>query len=229
MNDLQKSIDQEDPEALQKCGHGDIVETQNGEWYMVHLCSRPVGGQKWCTLGRETAIQKMVWDEDGWLRLAGGGRYARSEVEEPGFALATEDAEAKGTAVNRKEMPENEKEMTVYGGGIVSPKEAETGERERTNAFRDDFEEDCLAPRYSSPRCSYNEFTDLTARARYLRIRGQEYMNSNHHVSLVAVRQQEACCTAETCVSFEPESFLQMAGLTYMYDSLNFFLLGKKF
>jgi xylan 1,4-beta-xylosidase len=58
---------------LQKAGHADLVETQNGEWYMVHLCGRPIPTTNRCTLGRETAIQKVVWTEDGWLRLENGG------------------------------------------------------------------------------------------------------------------------------------------------------------
>ena len=62
--------DMESPEELQKCGHADLVCTQNGEWYMVHLCASPPKGPRQCVLGRETAIQKMVWNEDGWLRLA---------------------------------------------------------------------------------------------------------------------------------------------------------------
>ena len=188
--------DREDPLALQKCGHADIVETQAGEWYLVHLASRPVGGHKWCTLGRETAIQRMAWDEDGWLRLAGGGNYARSEAEEP------------------------RREAGALLGKDKWPKEEDKG-------FQDDFTGEALSVRYSSPRCSYEEFTELRPREGILRIRGQEYMNSNHHVSLLAVRQQSIICTAETCVEFEPESFLQMAGLSYMYDSLNFFLFGK--
>ena len=49
--------DQEDSLALKKCGHGDLVDTPDGEWYLVHLCSRPLSGQKWCTLGRESAIR----------------------------------------------------------------------------------------------------------------------------------------------------------------------------
>lgn len=74
---------QEDFSVIQKCGHADFVETKQGEWYMVHLCSRPLNGEKWCTLGRETAIQKMVWDKEGWLRLKAGGRFAENETEEP--------------------------------------------------------------------------------------------------------------------------------------------------
>ena len=51
--------DVDNPEKLQKCGHADLVCTQNGEWYMVHLCARPPKGSRQCVLGRETAIQKM--------------------------------------------------------------------------------------------------------------------------------------------------------------------------
>ncbi|MFW6288059.1 MAG: glycoside hydrolase family 43 protein, partial [bacterium] len=46
---------------LQKAGHGDIIETQTGEWYMVHLCGRPLEKRGNCPLGRETAIQRLVW------------------------------------------------------------------------------------------------------------------------------------------------------------------------
>ena len=56
------------PDAeLQKAGHADFVETQNGDTYLVHLCGRPLRNRGRCTLGRETAIQKMKWAEDGWL------------------------------------------------------------------------------------------------------------------------------------------------------------------
>jgi len=61
------------PDApLQRAGHGDLVETQGGDTYMVYLCGRPLKNRGRCTLGRETAIQKMVWGEDGWLRTAEG-------------------------------------------------------------------------------------------------------------------------------------------------------------
>lgn len=66
---------------LQKCGHGSYVETSLGETYLVHLCARPFTPELRCTLGRETAIQKMEWTEDGWLRLAAGGNMAQTYVE----------------------------------------------------------------------------------------------------------------------------------------------------
>lgn len=70
------------PESyLQKCGHGSYVETAPGETYLVHLCARPFTPELRCTLGRETAIQKMTWTEDGWLRLACGGNMPEALVE----------------------------------------------------------------------------------------------------------------------------------------------------
>ena len=35
-----------------------------------------------CTLGRETAIQKMIWTDDGWLRMADGSNIARENTQE---------------------------------------------------------------------------------------------------------------------------------------------------
>ncbi len=58
--------------ALQKAGHASMVETPEGEWYLVHLCGRPVRDRR-CVLGRETAIQKLEWRDDDWPYLAHGG------------------------------------------------------------------------------------------------------------------------------------------------------------
>lgn len=68
---------------LQRGGHGDLVETQNGEWYMAHLCGRPLPSRGRCILGRETAIQKMVWKEDDWIYLEAGDNKPRVEVPAP--------------------------------------------------------------------------------------------------------------------------------------------------
>jgi xylan 1,4-beta-xylosidase len=68
---------------LQRAGHGDLVETQHGETYMVHLCGRPLRNRGRCTLGRETAIQPMKWCDDGWLRTADGEGLPYTEVNAP--------------------------------------------------------------------------------------------------------------------------------------------------
>lgn len=73
--------------VLKKAGHGCLVETQNGNWYMVHLCSRPIMPQSRSVLGRETAIQKVKWGQDGWLRLEAGGKDPYVEVPSAGLIM----------------------------------------------------------------------------------------------------------------------------------------------
>ncbi|MFF3332888.1 family 43 glycosylhydrolase [Streptomyces sp. NPDC002888] len=51
---------------LQKAGHGSLVETGKGEWYLAYLVARPQGRQGPCVLGRETALAPVTWTPDGW-------------------------------------------------------------------------------------------------------------------------------------------------------------------
>ncbi|MGR3804306.1 glycoside hydrolase family 43 protein [Marinibacterium profundimaris] len=70
---------------LQRAGHGQIAETPDGLTYHTHLCSRPLPGR--CSpLGRETAIQKCEWREDGWLYLAHGDQLPALDVPAPAEA-----------------------------------------------------------------------------------------------------------------------------------------------
>jgi xylan 1,4-beta-xylosidase len=81
---------------LQKQGHGSLVETPSGEWYYASLCARPLhhpteniyDPRGWCTLGRETSIQKVYWDEGGWPRIVGGHGGLR-EADAPADAKET--------------------------------------------------------------------------------------------------------------------------------------------
>jgi xylan 1,4-beta-xylosidase len=68
---------------LQRAGHADLVETPGGETYMVYLCGRPLRNRGRCTLGRETAIVRMQWGDDGWLRTAGEAGLPQLEVPGP--------------------------------------------------------------------------------------------------------------------------------------------------
>ncbi len=49
---------------IQRSGHGKMLQTQTGEWYIAYLCGRMID-QKWSVLGRETALDKVTWI-DGW-------------------------------------------------------------------------------------------------------------------------------------------------------------------
>ncbi|CUS25480.1 beta-xylosidase [Paucilactobacillus oligofermentans DSM 15707 = LMG 22743] len=82
---------------LQKQGHGALVDTPSGEWYYASLVSRPWNHKNesstdprgWSTLGRETSIQKVEWDDQDWPRVV-GGHGGQVEVEAPKDAILTD-------------------------------------------------------------------------------------------------------------------------------------------
>jgi xylan 1,4-beta-xylosidase len=58
-------------------GHGDLVQTGKGQWWLVVLASRPCGGY-FRNLGRETFLVPVRW-EDGWPVVSPGlGKIAVS-------------------------------------------------------------------------------------------------------------------------------------------------------
>ncbi len=70
--------------SIQRAGHGSLIETQTGDWYMAYLSARPLTNKE-CPLGRETSLQKCVWTTDGWLRMAEGDGLPTAETEAPGL------------------------------------------------------------------------------------------------------------------------------------------------
>ena len=48
---------------VKNVGHGDLVQSADGQWFLVMLASRPCQG--FCNMGRETFLARVVW-EDGW-------------------------------------------------------------------------------------------------------------------------------------------------------------------
>jgi xylan 1,4-beta-xylosidase len=77
------------PDApLHRAGHGDLVETQAGDTYAVYLCGRPLPNRGRCVLGRETAIQKMAWEKDDWLRTIEGSGLPELETPAPALPAA---------------------------------------------------------------------------------------------------------------------------------------------
>jgi xylan 1,4-beta-xylosidase len=76
--------------ALTSAGQGCFVGTPTSEWFTVHLCHRPLQRparlvlnreeNKSAQLGRETCIQKLAWDGDGWPSLAHSDTSPREGV-----------------------------------------------------------------------------------------------------------------------------------------------------
>lgn len=192
---------------LQKVGHGELVETAAGEWYLAHLASRPLktgagknlkspdksvsadahAGDR-CVLGRETCLQRVEW-RDGWLRLIGGGTKPES-----------------GCAA------------------LLAATKCDEGVAATTR--RDDFDSTTLNLGWSSLRQPVGEsWLSLTARPGWLRLRGRDSLHSLFEQSLIARRVQHFQFTAETCLEFSPTHFTQMAGLICYYDTRQHFYL----
>lgn len=184
---------------LQKSGHCDLVETKEGEWYMVHLCGRAstyrnsedakrFPGSRRYMIGRETAVQKIIWREDGWPMLESGGTTPQNEVPAP-----------RGT-----------------------------GEAWRVAAplVRDDFDGKPLSLDYQSLRIPMDEhYLSLSARPGWLRMYGRSGLSSRFSQTLIARRMREYHMEAAARVEFEPDIFKQMAGLIFLYDTDNYLYL----
>ncbi|WP_159886893.1 glycoside hydrolase family 43 protein [Paenibacillus puerhi] len=171
---------------LQQSGHSSLVETQQGEWYMAHICARMLPGTRMNPLGRETSIQACRWTEEGWLELAHGSKLPALTVPAPAL----------------EPHP-------------FSPMPA-----------KDDFDAAELGLQYQTLRVPAEEsWLSLRERPGYLRMRGRESLVSWHRQSLVARRIQHFQCVTETCVEFEPEHFMQMAGIVCYYDEADYYYL----
>ena len=190
---------------LQKAGHGELVQTPAGEWYLAHLASRPLktgaarnlaspdqtasasahAGDR-CVLGRETCLQRVEW-RDGWLRLAAGGTAPLLELPAP-----------------KDLAPQPWPETPV----------------------RDHFAGEQLGAYWSSLRVPADTaWLSLTERPGWLRLRGRDSLISLFRQSLVARRVQHFRFTAETCLEFAPDHFTQMAGLVCYYDTRQHYYL----
>lgn len=98
--------------GIQKQGHGALVETPGGEWYYASLCGRPwthenescIDPRGYCTLGRETSIQKVYWDEEGWPRIE-GGHGGKMTVDAPKDAIEMTDVPEDHSLIDNFDTP----------------------------------------------------------------------------------------------------------------------------
>ena len=62
------------PGPIQATGHADMVEDQNGNWWLVCLGIRPVKNMQLHHLGRESFLAPVTWDKDGWPAVGNNGK-----------------------------------------------------------------------------------------------------------------------------------------------------------
>lgn len=81
---------------IQNIGHGDLVDTPDGRWYLIMLGTRPIDGIT--ELGRETFIAEVTW-EDGWPVVNPGVGQVLFEQE-----VALPEEKLSGTPAYEKEI-----------------------------------------------------------------------------------------------------------------------------
>jgi xylan 1,4-beta-xylosidase len=90
--------------TLQKAGHGSLVQTPAGEWYLAHLVARPYTPSGRCVLGRETALQRVEWPDGGWPRIPGG--VPAEQVPAPaGFTVPARPSSAERAELDHFDAP----------------------------------------------------------------------------------------------------------------------------
>ncbi|MEU9361063.1 glycoside hydrolase family 43 protein [Streptomyces sp. NPDC048301] len=180
---------------LQKAGHGSLVRTRDGEWYLAHLTARPLTPLGPCVLGRETAIQRVVWTADGWPRL---------------HSLPDAASQALPSPLPRTGVP-----------GPALPPAPVTVPRARDHFD----EPRLRAGWSTLRRHPDSSWLSLTDRPGHLRLRGGQSLGSTHGQSMVARRQQAASFDFSARVEAEPSSPRQMAGVVHYYNSTLWYYL----
>lgn len=203
---------------LQRAGHASLVQTGQGQWYIAHLCGRPVTAEGHCILGRETAIQQVEWTADGWLRMSHGAVTPALAVEAPlqqqEQQLQQQQQQLASESVSAADSLIGGNDFTNDPGNNLS------------NQFRDDFNNESWSVHWSSLREPVTEqWASRSARPGWLRLYGRESLYSQHRQSLLARRQQAFHIAVETKLDYAPNCYQQMAGLVYYYNTKNYYYL----
>ncbi len=108
--------------SIQCCGHGKPVQTADGRWFMVYLCSRFIDGQ-WGMLGRETCLDEITWTADGWPlvnRGRGPSYMAKLPFPEKSRGGAKPSGEAGGPAAGEPTQPSGKDKSQAFSW--ISPR-----------------------------------------------------------------------------------------------------------
>lgn len=175
--------------AIQRCGHGKPVCTQNGEWYIVYLCGRMIG-DGYSMLGRETALDPISWTADGWPVVNG----------------------LKGPSVLQKkpDLPEwwPKETASVSEDGIRSV----AADAEQTVTAAAGWDKKWMTPRVPEPE-------GILFLPSGIRIKGSRFpLKDVAARNILLQRQTSFCFRAETGLFIPKLADGQEAGLTCYYD-----------
>jgi xylan 1,4-beta-xylosidase len=175
-------------------GHGDFIQTQHGEWWMVCLAMRPYGGHQlepvflpdgdpnedhYFNLGRETFLAPVIW-EHGWPIVSPGTGKLEFEYPVPKLTEHTWPAQS----------------------------------------ACDHFESTKLDSIWNFLRTPREEFYSLIERPGYLRLKLRPQILSEWvNPSFVGRRQQHASFSAWTIMEFIPTTVNEEAGIVLLQNN----------
>ncbi len=239
LDDVPLLTTRDDPKVpLQKAGHAELVRTPTGEWFLSHLTARPLHTDRGirCTLGRETAIQAVTWDPEGWPRLRQGGWHPEVEVEVPGVgvgapAAAPASASASASASRVTAAPASGAAASASGaasattpaaapasGAAPTPTTAVAAASVSASAG--------IVWPWSTLRAAPDaSWVDTGARPGWIRLRGRQGPESLWDQSVLAQRLTEHRAEVEVTVEARPRTFGEAAGLTLRYNTASYLSL----
>ncbi len=192
LDDLPLLTTRDDPKVpLQKAGHAELVRTPTGEWFLSHLTARPLDTARGirCTLGRETAVQAVTWDSEGWPRLRQGGWHPAVEVEVPAAGAPTSGApDGAAPAATPETVRTSSEGLPTWPWSSLR----------------------------AEPDASW---VDTTTRPGWIRLRGRQGPESLWDQSVLAQRITEHRAEVEVTVEARPRTFGEAAGLTLRYNT----------
>ncbi|WP_320128891.1 family 43 glycosylhydrolase [uncultured Sphaerochaeta sp.] len=151
--------------CIQRAGHGTLFQTSGGGWYIVYLCSVPLA-EKYSVLGRETAIQSIIWTSDGWPVLSDyPNRFPHRMVKELPSAVEQPQEEAilfkAGKALDVRCMSLREPALAC---GISIGKQDDKLFIQGGNSLSSKFHQGLLAISLTNLACEYCTLMDFSPR-----------------------------------------------------------------
>lgn len=226
-----------------------------GQWYYLLTAEGGTGYEHCVTIARAPAVEgpyevdpknpMLTSDRKDMSMLQKCGHADIVEIHSGEYYMVHLCARARSgeeacvlgreTAIQRIHLDEQDWFRLSCGGNIAQNETEELSDicawQAASAAEREDFDSSVIdldtGISFVSLRISMQEYANVTDRKGFLRIRGRESLNSLHQVSFLGKRQQAFDVIAETAFEFSPQYPEQMAGMAYMYDAMNFYLLGK--
>jgi xylan 1,4-beta-xylosidase len=182
---------------IQCAGHGDLVEDEEGNSWLLclgvrQLGARQAGAQPLHNLGRETFLAPVAWDSSGWPVIGDDGRLSL-EMDGP--------------------LPVPESFPFPIGAAASASRQA--GPR---RAWRDGFVGPSLAPEWSFVRERPEGMAGI-APGGGLIVAGRARLSDPAATPAFLGRPQDAfACSFEATLDFDPEDETSEAGITALYD-----------